>query len=271
MLVAGLFFHAGLGSLVGVVVGAVEILQRYRDAPFRAVFNAWGVGYIVLNVAGVVRCVLGPLLLDRAAAVRRRQAHRSAATAGVVRGRRFRRRHGDPRAGLSTIRRPNGQKFGFGPAIVVETLLAVVDRQLDRSSPRERYRTVRLLMNGIDLQRASRRLPKELFLALQSVPEKEAAHITGRIEEIDRMDDLSAQGKAILQQATEAGYGPQRRRFRSLKGFLAATLRMSPRAVDHAVRKLESEGIVSAPHTEPEDGVTLQFTPTEAGQPQQSG
>ena len=155
---------------------------------------------------------------------------------------------------------------------MVETLLAVVDRQLDRSSPRERYRTVRLLMNGIDFQRASSRLPKELFLALQSVPEEEAAHITGRIEEIDRMDDLSAQGKSdLLQQATEAGYGPQRRRFRSLKGFLAATLRMCPRAVDHAVRKLESEGIVSAPHTEPEDGVTLQFTPTEAGQPQQSG
>ncbi|MCY4481242.1 MAG: hypothetical protein OXC12_00050 [Spirochaetaceae bacterium] len=46
-----MFFHAGLGSLVGVVVGAVEILQRYRDAPFRAVFNPWGVGYIVLNPA----------------------------------------------------------------------------------------------------------------------------------------------------------------------------------------------------------------------------
>ena len=160
---------------------------------------------------GVVRCVLGPLLLDRSAAVRRRRAHRSAATAGVGRGRRFRRRHGDPRARLATTRLPNGQEFGVGPAIVVETLLAVVDRQLDRQLAKERYRTVRLLMNGMDFQRASRRLPKELFLALQSVPEEEAAHITGRTEEIDRMDDLSAEGKAdLLQQATEAGYGPQR-------------------------------------------------------------
>ena len=50
-MVAGLFSYAALGSLVGVVVGAVEILQRYRDAPFRAVFNVWGIGYVVLNAA----------------------------------------------------------------------------------------------------------------------------------------------------------------------------------------------------------------------------
>ena len=43
--------YAGLGAFVGVVVGAVEILQRYRDAPFRAVCNGWGAGYLVLNAA----------------------------------------------------------------------------------------------------------------------------------------------------------------------------------------------------------------------------
>ena len=47
----GLVSYAALGSLVGVAVGAVEILQRYRDAPFRAVFNGWGIGYVVLNAA----------------------------------------------------------------------------------------------------------------------------------------------------------------------------------------------------------------------------
>ena len=43
--------YAVLGSSVGVVVGVVEILQRYRDAPFRAVFNGWGAGYVALNAA----------------------------------------------------------------------------------------------------------------------------------------------------------------------------------------------------------------------------
>ena len=36
-MVVGLVSYAALGSLVGVAVGAVEILQRYRDAPFRAI------------------------------------------------------------------------------------------------------------------------------------------------------------------------------------------------------------------------------------------
>ena len=47
-MVVGLVTYAALGSLVGVAVGAVEILQRYRDASFRAVFNGWGIGYVVL-------------------------------------------------------------------------------------------------------------------------------------------------------------------------------------------------------------------------------
>ena len=36
-MVVGLVSYAALGSLVGVAVGAVEILQRYRDAPFRSI------------------------------------------------------------------------------------------------------------------------------------------------------------------------------------------------------------------------------------------
>ena len=36
-MVVGLICYAVLGSLVGVAVGTVEILQRYRDAPFRAI------------------------------------------------------------------------------------------------------------------------------------------------------------------------------------------------------------------------------------------
>ena len=43
--------YAALGGAVGMVVGAVEILQRYRDAPFRAAFNGWAAGYLPLNAA----------------------------------------------------------------------------------------------------------------------------------------------------------------------------------------------------------------------------
>ena len=51
MSIGSLFSYAALGAAVGGVVGAVEILQRYRDAPFRAVFNGWGACHLLLNAA----------------------------------------------------------------------------------------------------------------------------------------------------------------------------------------------------------------------------
>ncbi len=53
-------------------------------------------------------------------------------------------------------------------------------------------------MEGIDFERAKRRLPRELFLAMQSVPEEEAAQVSRPIDEIDRMDDLNSQDKSYL-------------------------------------------------------------------------
>ena len=74
----------------------------------------------------------------------------------------------------------------------------MVDRQLDRQLATERYHIVHKLMEGIDFERAKKRLPRELFLAMQSVPEEEAAHIARPIDEIDRMDDLTSQDKSYL-------------------------------------------------------------------------
>ena len=69
---------------------------------------------------------------------------------------------------------------------------------MDRQLATERYHTVHELMVGIDFERAKRRLPRELFLAMQSVPEEEAAQVSRPIDEIDRMDDLSSQDKSYL-------------------------------------------------------------------------
>ena len=69
---------------------------------------------------------------------------------------------------------------------------------MDRQLATERYHTVHELMVGIDFERAKRRLPRELFLAMQSVPEEEAAQVSRPIDEIDRMDDLRSQDKSYL-------------------------------------------------------------------------
>ena len=96
---------------------------------------------------------------------------------------------------------------------------------------------------------------------------------------------------AMRQQSMHTKQDPQRRRFRSLRGFvvgpeaydpdsvdplrvvallersggratkrmLAAILHISPRAVDDAVRTLESEGVVSASPMPQADDVTIRL------------
>ena len=193
----GLVSYAVLGSSVGVVVGVVEILQRYRDAPFRAVFNGWGVGYVALNAAvsygafWVLYHWIGAPPLGAAGPSDALHLLALAASAGFGGATLIRAR-------LATIRLPSGQEFGFGPVIVVETLLSVVDRQLDRQLATERYRMMHELMEGIDFERAKKRLPRKLFLAMQGVPAAEAARVAKPIDEIDRMDHLDSQDKSYL-------------------------------------------------------------------------
>ena len=197
IVVADLFGYDAFGSLVGVAAGAVEILQRYRDAPFRAVFNAWGIGYVALNAVvsygafWVLYHWIGSSPSE--ASGQSPTVHLMGLAAGAGFG-------GAAliRARLASIRLPNGQEFGFGPVIVIETLMTVVDRQLDRQLATERYRTVHELMEGIDFERAKKRLPRKLFLAMQSVPEEEATQVTRPIDEIDRMEDLDSQDKSYL-------------------------------------------------------------------------
>ena len=159
--------------------------------------NGWGIGYVVLNAAvsyGAFWVLYHWLDTPPADASGQSDTlHLMGLAAGAGFG-------GAAliRARLATIRLPSGQEFGFGPVIVIETLLSVVDRQLDRQLATERYHTVHELMVGIDFERAKRRLPRELFLAMQSVPEEEAAQVSRPIDEIDRMDDLSSQDKSYL-------------------------------------------------------------------------
>ena len=73
-----------------------------------------------------------------------------------------------------------------------------IDHPRQTASRPERYHTVHELMEGIDFERAKRRLPRELFPAMQSVPEEEATQVSRPIDEIDRMDDLNSQDKSYL-------------------------------------------------------------------------
>ena len=112
--------------LIGGMVGAAELLSRYRDNPRDAAGSAPGIVYMICNG---LAAILALFLLrqfefpgfkpptDSLAA----QALLAGTGAMVI-----------IRSKLFTIRQPNGSDVAFGPAFVLDTFLSTINREVDR-------------------------------------------------------------------------------------------------------------------------------------------
>ncbi len=112
--------------LIGGMVGAAELLSRYRDNPRDAAGSAPGIIYMICNG---LAAILALFLLrhfdfpgfttptDSLAA----QALIAGTGAMVI-----------IRSKLFTIRQPNGSDVAFGPAFVLDTFLSTINREVDR-------------------------------------------------------------------------------------------------------------------------------------------
>jgi hypothetical protein len=179
-------------GFIGGLVGAVEIFQRYKAEPFKAIFNKWGTSYILFNsLAAVVAYYvvvlakgMGP---DTASLAKLQWSTLSGFGAAAI-----------LHSKLLSIRIPDGKEVALGPEIVVQTFLSVIDRQLDRTRAKDRYTAVRRLMENIDFEKAKIRLPLQIFQAMQGVTEEESNTLVARIAEIDEMEGLSSQDKSYI-------------------------------------------------------------------------
>jgi hypothetical protein len=80
----------------------------------------------------------------------------------------------------------------------VQTVLSVLDRELDRLRAQDRFQTVRTLLAGIDFEKAKLRLPLQVFQAMQTVTEEETQKLMKRVAEVDDMKTLDSQDKSYL-------------------------------------------------------------------------
>jgi len=125
-----------VSMMLGLTVGASEILSRYRDEPFTAVFTLPGICYLFLN--GAVSLIAYLLLT----------AYGSAILPGVSKDHLFT----SIVAGLSsmvimrsklfTLRTDNGEEYGVGPDAIIQTFLNATDRQIDRFRSQKRQKLV---------------------------------------------------------------------------------------------------------------------------------
>lgn len=189
-----LFQHGGwllLSIAFGLLVGAAELLGRYRDEPQLAAASIPGVAYMMLN--GLISGLAYGLLVyyqDKIFVGLRNDPLLTSIIAGF--GSMF-----VMRSKLLSFKTEGGETFAFGPDAVLSTFLRSVDRRIDRnrSGPRQAlvYESVKTLKNparALDFIQAS--LP-----SYQNLSDAEKGTLSDIIQKVKGEADLPPQLKLM--------------------------------------------------------------------------
>lgn len=167
---------AALCFVLGAATGFTEIVTRYRDEPLRAAFNRFGLSYMVIN--GLLSLIaLGlllryPGLFPKVAGDELMAALVAGAAAMAL-----------VRSKLFTFRTDAGADIPIGPAVLVDTLLRVFDRKIDRwRSTRRQGLVLAQLADFDDFEFAARYILSSL-LSFQNLSQAEKTEIAEVIEQ----------------------------------------------------------------------------------------
>jgi hypothetical protein len=162
---------------IGGIVGAVEILGRYRHAPTRAMLTGNGISYIVINIAAAWGAYY---LLDAFQVFKETTVAKDVTqilTAGFgslvfMRSSIFKVRVGE-------------SDIGIGPAAILDTLLLVADRGVDRREAVARAQDVTELVAQVrDPRVVAKMLTKYSLALMQNVDEKTSQELGDAIGKI---------------------------------------------------------------------------------------
>ncbi len=150
-----------MGS-IGLLVGLTEILSRYRDDPWRAILDAGALIYALVNVAAatIALFLLGDVFKltfnvdDIPANVEKIRLLRIL-VAGLGAMALFR--------SSLLVFRIGDKDVAIGPGLVLQVLLDVTDRAVDRARARPRAEIVSKIMTGVDFAKAEVALPTYCF------------------------------------------------------------------------------------------------------------
>lgn len=215
--------YASLAAILGAIVGASELVSRYRDEPTQALASRAGLSYMALNAlvsAGVYGLVASypnevfPALADDQLA--------TAILAGfgamvILRSKFF------------TLRTDKGEDIPVGPDAAISAFLNAADRGVDRHRANQRLRVVSRVASE-NHQATSALAIKEYvqvqLAAFQNLSTAEKAALLEMIEEIyqtDYPDQLKLQGLCygLLGIAGEKTFSEMIKGFSSVSGTSA--------------------------------------------------
>lgn len=167
-------------ALIGLLVGGTEIASRYRDDPWRAVRNFPAFFYIVVNVGAASMALylikdvfeLKFNFSDAASDATKLQVMRIL-TAGLGAMAFF-------RTSLFIVR-VGDKDVPLGPGAVLQVLLNVSDRAVDRARAQPRADFIATVMKGVDFDLARAALPAYCFALMQNVSSDEQSNFGRQI------------------------------------------------------------------------------------------
>lgn len=167
-------------SFLGLLVGASELVSRYRDAPWVAVRNPASATYIAVNVLAAVGA-LGLLRVFNAGFGLQNELQERAAQVLV--------------AGFSAVAllrtsffvvRVGGRDIGVGPATLLQVLLFATDRDVDRRRAEKRATAVTEALRGLSYEDVGEALPTYCLTLMQNVPDSEIAEVRRQLDLVGR-------------------------------------------------------------------------------------
>lgn len=162
--------RAALCFILGSAAGFTEIVTRYRDEPLRAAFNRFGLFYMVINgllsLSALGLLLRYPNLFPKVAGDKLMTAIVAGTAAMTL-----------LRSKLFTFRTDAGADIPIGPVVIVDTLLRVFDRKIDRwRSTRRQGLVLTELADFDDFEFAARYIVSSL-LSFQNLSQQEKMEI----------------------------------------------------------------------------------------------
>ena len=161
-------------AALGALVGASELISRYRDAPDRALRTVPAIFYIALNTAAS----LGALGLIRANVWFPHARWTQVLMAGVSAMAFF-------RSSLFIVR-AGDRDVGVGPSGFLQIFLASADRAVDRMRAQARSDAVGEIMQGVDYQKAYQSLPPYCLALMQNVSPEDQQELRRAVEALNQ-------------------------------------------------------------------------------------
>jgi hypothetical protein len=164
-------------ALLGAVVGASELISRYKDDPGAAIKSRPAIFYIVINAVASV-AALG---LIRANGWFGTSHWTRILMAGVSAMAFF-------RTSLFVVR-AGDRDVGIGPSGFLQIYLAAADRAVDRKRAAARSGAVDRAMKGVDFNKAVKALPPYCLALMQNVPPEDQQVLKRVLDDMEKGDE----------------------------------------------------------------------------------